>query len=148
MVSHALSRRRSHIARPIVCKKKPPLPVVEPPPPAWPPDSFTVQVEYTWEDIDGVHDEDYEIELTRIGEEDWIWQGVDTPPLRSDAGLSISVAQQDATHSLNYWLPPPGESHADVYNLPITWDIPTIYVIEAWDLFTGGWLTLKSSFTF
>ncbi len=145
MPSNSLSERRGLLRRPIVCKKAPPK--IPPPPAAWPPDSFNLDFEYVWEDIDGQHTTSWSLLLTR-DPATWIWSGVETPPLQHDATWSINQPLQTATLSINVWTNDIVDGHAELFNIAVTWNTPTIYVITAWDTLSSNMLSAKATFTF
>ncbi len=149
MTSNALSRRRTHIARPIVCKKPPDPPPEEEdaPPVVWPPPAAHLLFHYTWEDIDGIWEGGWEFDMPRQPAQ-WVWIGIQAPYPNRVAEINVDVPSQTASFGVIQWTGPGGEGIAVAYDVPIVWDEPTIYIFEngQWDDLT--FRTAKAVFTF
>ena len=133
MVSHSLSRRRLHIARPIVCKKKPPVL----PPVSWPPALVDMLIQATY-NMMGVWVIDQSVPLPWVLPSGWAGGADFGVGGHVEVALPYDQPAQTVDIALTF-THPVGNAGATIANIAIDPDVPSIYVITVWD-WKPAWL--------
>lgn len=144
-MSNKLSVRRAVVRHPKICVAASCPP--PPPPIVWPPLTFDIRLEYTCIPMMGPCAHDETIEVTRMVPM-WDWTGAGPPPEGLTGAWNVDELPHTGYLTLVGFNDQWGTYGFIKANIPITWGIPTNYVITAWDMIEWWMTWARATFTF
>lgn len=145
MVSNKLSARRQTAAKPKICISVKPLPLI--PPIVWPPTTFQLHLRARWFDPLGPHTFDQWLTFNHTNPP-WEWRASYSSPTQTCSGWWI-LNQPASTGNLAFAI-------VDLISwcilqqtsVPVTWGIPSAYVVATWNVKipAGAWGVARFTF--